>query len=133
MGSGVLSSITIEEKWNSSSFKRFNKCEFRVTSDTRKRKGLFAVIRKLDLRIDRITGECIDYIQIKYSNDKRSEQICGKIGPEYHDSMKSFDDDGGRLKIYIYIDKFMALDDISDNLEFSLVFTSYTNTGNNSF
>lgn len=133
MGNGVLSSITIEEKWNSSSFKRFNKCEFRVTSDTRKRgKGLFVVIRKLDLRIDQITGKCIDYIQFKYSNDKKSEQICGKIGPEHHD-IKHFDDQGGRFKVYIYIDKFMALDDISDNLEFSLVFTSYIHTGNNSF
>lgn len=130
LGNGVLSSITIEEKWNSSSFKRFNKCEFRVTSDTRKRKGLYAVIRKLDLRKDETTGECIDYIQLKYSNDKKSDQICGKIGSE-HESLKHFDDPAGRFKIYIYIDKFMALDDISDNLEFSIVFTSYTNTGNN--
>lgn len=86
----------------------------------------------MDLRIDQLTGECIDYIQIKNSNDEKSDKICGKIGPDHHNSMKSFNDEGGRFKIYIYIDKFMALDNISDNLEFSLVFTSYTNTGKNS-
>lgn len=126
MGNGALSSITIEEKWNSSSFKKFgNQCEFRVSS--KRKGGIFLNIRKLDLRKDTETGDCIDYIQIKYSNDVKSDRICGKFGPEDHlMKFKSFDDKRGRVKVYISIDKFMPLDSISDNLELSLVFTSYT-------
>lgn len=128
LGENDQSAALIQYSWNSSNFKKYDDCRFRVTATndvTHKNRGVFVSIRRLNLRKSpEKNGECIDYIRLKFAEEK-SPKFCGKLNASVDDVQKIyFGESGGMIEVHLHLDKFRPLKNIDDTLDIELVFTA---------
>lgn len=123
-----LSAALVQFSWNSSSFKRTDECRFRVIASNKENKnrnrGVFVLIRRLNLRKNPHTNECYDWIRFKFG-DKKSEKFCEQLNSSIDDPTKTyFGESGGVIEVYISLDKYRPFAQIDDTLDVELVFTA---------
>jgi len=83
--------------------------------------GIYVNILKMKLRQWPITNECIDYITIKDSSDKK-RRFCGTL---QKGEVKSVDSVKEKVKITVTIDHGMPFTRDDDYIEFQIVATAY--------
>lgn len=129
LDTGDRSAAIVRQSWNASTVE-FHSCTFMADANSlfgNRNRGIFATILKMKLRKSAETGECVDFVRFKRSNDLASERICGDYeatGGYTGDQAKFFDDDTGRLKIHIEFDKSVPFKS-TDTFEVMLVLTAY--------
>lgn len=128
LGEMDQSAALVQFSWNSSYFKRYDECKFRVvavTDDGKQRnRGVFVSIRRLNLRKNPSSEDCIDYIRFKFG-DTKSPKYCGQLNASVDDVKKIyFGEGGGIIEVYLKLDKFAPLKNIEDTLDVELVFTA---------
>lgn len=134
LGENEQSAALVQLSWNSSHFKRYENCRFRVVATTNedekhRNRGVFVSIRRLNLRKNPNSEECIDYIRFTFGETK-SPKYCGQLNASVDDVKKIyFGEGGGVIEIKLYLNKFQPLRNIDDTLDVELVFTA--NEGKN--
>lgn len=128
LGENDQSAALVQFSWNSSNFKRYNDCRFRVVAsineDKSRNRGVFVSIRRLNLRKSLSSEDCIDYIRFKFG-DENSPKYCGQLNASVDDVKKIyFGEGGGVIEVYINLNKFQPLRNIDDTLDIELVFTA---------
>lgn len=112
--------------WNSSSFKRYDECNFRVIApsapDQNRKRGLFVSIRRLNLRKN-ANGECTDYVRFKWTNQKTGK-YCGQLNASADVDKEYFKEGSSEINVHIYLDKSQPLKHIDATLDIELVFTA---------
>jgi hypothetical protein len=117
-----VSAIVIEKRFNATQVKRLKSdCKFEIdTKYFAKNAGIYVNILKMRLRQEKLKGECIDYIIVKY-NDDTKKRFCGTLPVG---EIKSIEDYKGKVKITVSIDKSKVMDD-DDYVEFQIVATAF--------
>lgn len=128
LGENNQSAALVQFTWNSSTFKRYDDCRFRVVAtldgDKTRNRGVFVSIRRLNLRKSQYSEECIDYIRFKFG-DEKSPKYCGQLNASIDDVKKIyFGEGGGIIEVTLKLDKFAPLKEIDDTLDVELVFTA---------
>lgn len=121
---GRDSAVVVEQKMGPKSFhKSFQiNCVFKIDA-SKKNKGLFIIVRRLNFRM-KGPDQCRDYIRVEFGNKTKSEKICGVIGQ--NDQLKTFIDGTARVKVEINIDTETPLDVDEEPVDFSIVFTGFS-------
>lgn len=132
LGENEDSAALVKFSFNSSNFKRYDECRFKVVAkikdDTTRNRGIFVSIRRLNLRKHPISDECIDYIRFKFGNEL-SPKYCGQLNASIDDVKKIyFGEGGGVIIVDIKLDTFLPFQYIHDTLDIELIFTA--NEGN---
>lgn len=132
LGENDQSAALVQFSWNSSNFKRYDDCRFRVIAtidDNKSRnRGVFVSIRRLNLRKNLNSEDCVDYIRFKFG-DTKSPKYCGQLNASIDDVKKIyFGEGGGRIEVFLYLNKFQPLPKIDDTLDVELVFTANEGT-----
>lgn len=126
LSEGEQSAAIIQLSWNSSSFKRYDECKFRVvapsTLDQDRKRGLFVSIRRLNLRKN-ANGECTDYVRFKLTNQK-TEKYCGQLNTSADVDKEYFKEGSSVIDVHIHLEKSLPLKHIDDTLDIELVFTA---------
>lgn len=128
LGEDDESAALVQFSWNSSSFKRYDECRFKVVAtlndDKTRNRGVFLAIRRLNLRKNPNSEDCIDYIRFKFGNVK-SPKYCGQLNASVDDVKKIyFGEGGGVIEVHLKLDKFQPLKYIDDTLDVELVLTA---------
>lgn len=128
LGENDQSAALIQFSWNSSTFKRYDDCRFRVTAtindDKTRNRGVFLSIRRLNLRKSPMSEDCIDFIRFTYVGSK-SPRYCGQLNASVDDVKKIyFGESGGIVDVQIKLDVFQPLRQLDDTLDVELVFTA---------
>lgn len=134
LGENDQSAALIHFSWNSSNFKKYDDCRFKVVAtpigEKRPNRGLFLSIRRLNLRKSQkgSVEDCIDYIRFKFSNDK-SPKFCGQLNASVDDVKKIyFGEGGGVIEVHLHLDKYLPFQNMDDTLDIELVFTANEGT-----
>lgn len=123
------SAALIQFSWNSSNFKRYEECKFRVIATiiddkTNRNRGVFVSIRRLNLRKSPISEDCVDFIRFTFGKTK-SPKYCGQLNASVDDVKKIyFGEGGGIIDVQIRLDKLQPLRKEYDTLDVELVFTA---------
>lgn len=122
------SGALISYSWNSSNFKKYSDCRFRVVATINDNKvrnrGLFVSIRRLNLRKARNSDSCTDFIQFTFG-EKKTPKFCGQLNASFDDVEKIFfGESGGTIEVYLNFEKQIPLQNIDDTLDVELVFTA---------
>lgn len=122
------SAALVQFSWNSSNFKRYDDCRFRVVAsindDSIRNRGIFVSIRRLNLRKNPNSEDCVDYIRFKFG-DAKSPKYCGQLNASIDDVKKIyFGESAGVIEVFLYLNKFQPLRNIDDTLDIELVFTA---------
>lgn len=128
LGENDESAALVQFSWNSSNFKRYDDCRFRVIAtlneDKTRNRGVFVSIRRLNLRKNPNSEDCVDYIRFKFG-DAKSPKYCGQLNASVDDVKKIyFGEGGGIIEVYVNLNKFQPLRNIDDTLDIELVFTA---------
>lgn len=126
LSDGVQSAAVIHLSWNSSNFKRYDECKFRVVASTapeqNRKRGLFVSIRRLNLRKNGL-GECTDFVRFKLSNQK-TEKYCGQLNASADVDKEYFKEGSNVIDVHIHLEKSIPLKHIDDTLDIELIFTA---------
>lgn len=127
------SAALIQFSWNSSNFKRYEDCKFRVIAtiidDKQRNRGVFVSIRRLNLRKSPISEDCVDFIRFTFGKTK-SPKYCGQLNASVDDVKKIyFGEGGGVIDVQIRLDTFQPLRREFDTLDVELVFTANEDCG----
>lgn len=122
------SAALVQFSWNSSNFKRYDDCRFRVVAsindDAIRNRGIFVSIRRLNFRKNPNSEDCVDYIRFKFG-DSKSPKYCGQLNASIDDVKKIyFGESAGVIEVFLYLNKFQPLRNIDDTLDVELVFTA---------
>lgn len=125
---GDQSAALIGYSWNSSNFKKYSDCKFRVVATINDNKirnrGLFVSIRRLNLRKSLNSDICTDYLQFTFGETK-SPKYCGQLNASVDDVRKiHFGESGGTIEVYLSFEKHIPMNNIDDTLDVELVFTA---------
>lgn len=128
LGENDQSAALVQFSWNSSNFKRYEDCKFRVIAtiidDKTRNRGVFVSIRRLNLRKSPITADCVDFIRFTFGKTK-SPKYCGQLNASVDDVKKIyFGEGGGIIDVQIRLDTFQPLRKEFDTLDVELVFTA---------
>lgn len=128
LGENDQSAALVQFSYNSSSFKRYDDCKFRVMAtineDPTRNRGVFVSIRRLNLRKNPISDDCIDFIRFTFGKVK-SPKYCGQLNASVDDVKKIyFGESGGTIIVEIRLDTFQPFRNIDDTLDIDLVFTA---------
>lgn len=128
LGENDQSAALVQFSWNSSNFKKYEDCRFRVVArindDKIRNRGVFVSIRRLNLRKNPNSDDCIDYIRFTFG-DEKSPKYCGQLNASVDDVKKIyFGEGGGVIEIKLYLNKFQPLQNTEDTLDVELVFTA---------
>lgn len=131
ISTGNASAVNVHQIWTNENVKRFSNCKFKVDSNLysselgKHSRGVFISIRKLNLRKNINTNECIDYVRIKVGTVK-TQKICGTFNVNDEIGHKSFfNNDGGNVTIFIHIERNTSIPVDGKYLELELLFTAY--------
>lgn len=132
LGENDQSAALVQFSWNSSNFKRYDDCKFRVVAtikdDKTRNRGVFLSIRRLNFRKNPISDDCIDYIRFTFG-DKKSPKYCGQLNASIDDVKKIyFGESGDVVGVDIKLDAFQPLRNIDDTLDVELIFTANEGT-----
>ncbi|XP_063699234.1 uncharacterized protein LOC134829875 [Culicoides brevitarsis] len=121
---GKDSAVVVEQKLGPKSFHRSFQlnCVFKIDA-SKKNKGLFIVIRRLNFRKKNF-NECRDYIRVEFGNKTKSEKICGNVGR--NEAPIALIDGTAKVKVEINIDTETPLKQHEEDLDFSIVFTGFS-------
>ncbi|XP_031637658.1 uncharacterized protein LOC116350074, partial [Contarinia nasturtii] len=127
------SAALVHLSWNSSTFKRIDDCKFRVVAmidgEKQRNRGVFVSIRRLNLRKNSNSEDCIDYIRFKFG-DTKSPKYCGQLNASVDDVRKIyFGEGGGIIEVTLKLDRFVPLKNIDNTLDVELVFTANEDCG----
>lgn len=128
LGENDQSAALVQFSWNSSNFKRYEDCKFRVIAtiidDKTRNRGVFVSIRRLNLRKSPISEDCVDFIRFTFGKTK-SPKYCGQLNASVDDVKKIyFGEGGGVIDVQIRLDTFQPLRKEFDTLDVELVFTA---------
>lgn len=128
LGENDESAALVQFSYNSSNFKRYDECKFHVIAtidgEPKRQRGVFVSIRRLNLRKNLVSDDCIDYIRFRFG-DEKSPKYCGQLNASVDDVKKIyFGEVGGEIGVEIKLDKFEPLRKIDDTLDVDLVFTA---------
>lgn len=129
LGEMEKSAALVQLSWNSSNFKRYEDCKFRVVASinddkTNRNRGVFVSIRRLNLRKSPISEDCVDFIRFTFGKTK-SPKYCGQLNASVDDVKKIyFGEGGGVIDVQIRLDTFQPLRKEFDTLDVELVFTA---------
>lgn len=128
LGENDKSAALVQFSWNSSNFKRYEDCKFRVIAtiidDKTRNRGVFVSIRRLNLRKSPISEDCVDFIRFTFGKTK-SPKYCGQLNASVDDVKKIyFGEGGGIIDVQIRLDTFQPLRKEFDTLDVELVFTA---------
>uniref|UniRef100_A0A336KK83 CSON011217 protein n=1 Tax=Culicoides sonorensis TaxID=179676 RepID=A0A336KK83_CULSO len=128
LDNGKDSAVVVEQKLGHKSFhKSFQiNCVFKIDA-SKKNKGLFIVIRRLNFRMKN-PDTCRDYIQVEFGNKTKSEKICGII--DRNGPLKSYIDGTAKVKVTIIIDTETPLGKDEEPVDFSIIFTGFSTCTN---
>lgn len=128
LGEDDQSAALVHLSWNSSTFKRYDDCRFKVVAtidgDQTRNRGVFVSIQRLNLRKSTYSEDCIDYIRFTFG-DQKSAKFCGRLNASVDNVEKTyFGEGGGVIEVRLKLDKFTPLKYIDDTLDVELVFTA---------
>lgn len=129
LGENDQSAALVQFSWNSSNFKRYDDCRFKVVAtvnmnDKARKRGVFVSIRRLNLRKGPNSEDCVDYFRFKFG-DTKSPKYCGQLNASIDDVQKIyFGEGGGTIEVHVRLDKFLPLSNTEDTLDIEFVFTA---------
>lgn len=126
------SAAIIRQVWTDENLRNFHDCRITIDSNLyspygKYGRGMFVSIRRINFRkqSNAKDAECLDYVRISFGQ-ARLQKICGTF--EANDELGRqafFNDDGGDVKIHVFIDKTRPLTAGQRSLELEMVFTAY--------
>lgn len=129
LGEDEDSAALVRFSWNSSNFKRYDSCKFKVVANLhddqkRRNRGIFISIRRLNIRKDVNSDKCVDYIRFKFG-DTKSKKFCGQLNASDDDVTKIYFGEGnGEVEVDIDLEKLQPLKHIDDTLDVEVMFTA---------
>lgn len=113
-------------------------CTFRVGYESSSFEGVFAVIQRLNLRRNKLTKQCIDYVEF-FSKDglSRSNKFCGRINAssamtntdhilDNINYSNAFRTRKHKMYVHIFVNKAQTLNS-DEEAELEIIFTAYKN------
>lgn len=126
---GSDSAALIHQVWTDETLSDVAECTFTIesniyTPDQQIGRGIYVSIRRLNFR--QAHEECVDYVRFTFGGSK-TQRICGDFdGDSKLGRMSHFNEDGGLIKVHIYVNKSQPLLNWNKrSLEIDLVFTAY--------